>query len=147
LLRELESSPTRDRLKAAVMYGGLADMYRFRYDWERKAIYIDPGISELENLLVAFGRPDNRPEHYLLFSTLYHLDRAALPPTLLVHAEKDSIVPASQSRLIDQVSTRLGIPHELLIYPDIEHYLDTSQRDPAQLDMLFKTIDFLKRYS
>lgn len=145
LLRDLESSPTRDRVKAAIMYGGLVDMYRFRYDWERGALFIDPGISELEDLLVAFGRPDNRPEHYLLFSTLYHLDKGALPSTLLVHAEKDTIVPVNQSQIIDQTMSRLGISHELLVYPNIEHYLDMSQRDPTQLDMLFKTIEFLKR--
>jgi hypothetical protein len=145
LLRDLESSPTRDRVKSAIMYGGLTDMYRFRYDWERGALYIDPGISELEDLLVAFGRPDNRPEHYLLFSTIYHLDQKALPPTLLVHAEKDSIVPVNQSLMIDQKMSQLGIPHELLVYQNIEHYLDMSQRDPTQLDMLFKTMDFLKR--
>jgi dipeptidyl aminopeptidase/acylaminoacyl peptidase len=145
LLRELENSPARDRIKAAVMYGGLVDMFRFRYDWERKALYIDPGISQLEDLLIAFGRPDNRPEHYLMFSTLYHLDQKSLPPTLLVHAEKDSIVPVNQSQLIAEAATRLSIPHELLIYQNIEHYLDMSQRDPAQLDMLYKTIDFLKQ--
>ncbi len=145
LLRGLEGSGGLVPVKAAVMYGGLVDMFRFRLDWEKGALYIDPGISELENLLIAFGRPDNRPEHYLLFSSLYHLGPASLPPTLLVHAEKDTIVPVNQTLTLDAALKGLGIPHETLIYPNIEHYLDTSQRDPAQLDMLNKTIEFLNR--
>src|SRR5690348_17687508 len=40
---------------------------------------------------------------------------------------------SNQSQLIAEAATRMSIPHELLIYQNIEHYLDMSQRDPAQL--------------
>ena len=41
----------------------------------------------------------------------------------------------------------VAIPHELLLYPDLEHYLDVSKRDPEQLDMLEQTIAFLQQWT
>jgi len=126
------------------MYGGLADMYTYRYDWQRGALYIDPGIQALEGMLIALGRPDLRPEIYLLFSPVYHLASGSLPPLLLVHTSKDTIVPINQNTLLVNVLQKVGINHTNVIYTDIEHYLDTSKPDPSQRDMLEKTIQFLK---
>jgi len=147
LLRELENSTTADKaaIKGGIMYGGLADMYRYRYDWDRGGLYIDPGIQDLESLLIAFGRPDLRPEIYMRFSPYYHLEKDSLPPLLLVHTSKDSIVSVVQTNLLAGLMDKLHIQKKLLIYQDIEHYLDTSKRDPAQLDMLNQTIEFLKQ--
>jgi hypothetical protein len=146
LLREIAGTPARANVRAAVQYGGLFDLFAFRQSWEAGKVIIDPGISGLEYLLVAFGTPRNQPELYLRFSPRYGLNSDSLPPTLLVHAGKDIIVPVDQSHLADETFTRLGLPHELLIYPDLEHYLDVSQRDPEQLDMLNRTVAFLKTY-
>lgn len=146
MAREMEGSRVEEQLKAAIKYGGLFDMFRYRLDWEQGKIVIDPGISDLEFLLVAFGRPDTRPEIYLRFSPRYALGPDSLPPTLLVHAGNDIIVPVEQSHITDRELSRLGTPHDFLLYPDIEHYLDTSKRDPAQIDMLNKTLDFLEKH-
>ncbi|NWJ44643.1 MAG: carboxypeptidase regulatory-like domain-containing protein [Chloroflexi bacterium] len=147
LLREIENSAPAEKaaVKGAIKYGGLADLYRYHYDWDRGALYIDPGIQDLESLLIAFGRPDLRPEIYMLFSPVYHLQQGSLPPLLVVHTSKDTIVPVIQTEILAQIMEKLNVQHKLLIYKDIEHYLDTSKRDPAQLDMLNQTIDFLKQ--
>lgn len=146
MLREIETSSPADKaaLKGGIMYGGLADMYTYRYDWQRGALYIDPGIQALEGMLIALGRPDLRPEIYLLFSPVYHLASGSLPPLLLVHTTKDTIVPINQNTLLVNALQKVGIAHTNVIYTDIEHYLDTSKPDPSQLDMLEKTIQFLK---
>jgi dipeptidyl aminopeptidase/acylaminoacyl peptidase len=146
LAERIAASSGAGVVDAAVQYGGLFDLYAFRHSWESGAVLIDPGISELEYLLVAFGRPDTRPEIYLRLSPRYRIAPASLPPTLLVHAERDVIVPAEQSRLAAAGYERAGIPHRLLLYPALEHYLDISKRDPAQLDMLEQTIAFLQRW-
>ena len=126
---------------------GLFDFYTFRRSWESGEIVIDPGISELEYLLIALGRPDTRPELYLRFSPRYDLGPASLPPTLLVHADKDIIVPVAQSKLADTGLSAVGIAHTLLLYPNLEHYLDIGKRDPAQLDMLERTLAFLRTWT
>lgn len=149
LLNEIETSSPADKaaLKGNIAYGGLADLYRYRYDWERGALYIDPGIQDLETMLIALGRPDLRPEIYMLFSPVYHLEPGSLPPTLLVHTSKDTIVPIYQNTLLLEVLEKLKLAHQNVIYTDIEHYLDTSKPDPSQRDMLEKTIQFLKEYT
>ena len=147
LARDFAGSPRAADVRAAIQYGGLFDLYAFRHSWEEGRVIIDPGISELEYLLVAFGRPDTRPELYLRLSPRYGLDASSLPPTLLVHAERDIIVPPDQSRLADTELARASIPRQLLLYPDLEHYLDISKRDPEQLDMLEQTVSFLHRWA
>jgi fermentation-respiration switch protein FrsA (DUF1100 family) len=146
LLREIETSSPADKaaLKGGIAYGGLADLYRYRYDWARGALYIDPGIQDLETMLVALGRPDLRPEIYLLFSPVFHLQPGSLPPMLLVHTTKDTIVPVYQNTLLVNALEKQHLPYKSVIYQDIEHYLDTSKPDPDQRDMLEKTIEFLK---
>jgi hypothetical protein len=135
---------------AMIQYGGLFDFFTFRHSYETGQVTIDPGISEFEYLIAALGRPDTRPEIYLRLSPRYDLGSdplsqvPRLPPTLLVHAEKDIIVPVDQSRLAAEGFSAAGIPHQFLNYPDLEHYLDISKRDPAQLDMLERTIAFLQ---
>ncbi|MDQ5827370.1 MAG: carboxypeptidase regulatory-like domain-containing protein, partial [Chloroflexota bacterium] len=146
MAREMEGSRVEEQVQAAIQYGGLFDMFRYRLDWEQGKIVIDPGISDLEYLLVAFGRPDSRPEVYVRFSPHYALGPDSLPPTLLVHAGNDIVVPVEQSHITDRELARLGTPHEFLLYPNIEHYLDTSKRDPTQIDMLNKTLEFLQEH-
>jgi acetyl esterase/lipase len=147
MARQLEGSPVREQMKATIQYGGLFDFFRYRRDWEEGKIKIDPGISELEYLLIAFGRPDTRPELYLFLSPRYALGPDSLPPTLLVHAGNDNIVPAEQSHITDETLERLGIQHRFLLYPNVEHYLDVTTRDPTQVDMLNKTLEFLDAYA
>ncbi len=147
LARDAIASSGPGRPRAAIQYGGLFDLYAFRRSWEEGRVIIDPGISELEYLLVALGRPDNRPEFYLRLSPRYGLGPGGLPPTLLVHAARDIIVPPDQSRLADAGLAGAAIPRQLLLYPDLEHYLDLSKQAPEQLDMLEQTIAFLQTWA
>ncbi len=49
-------------------------------------------------------------------------DRAStMPPTLIIHGEADSIIPVSEARELDAALTRAGRPHEMHLYPGIEH--------------------------
>ncbi|HET9494115.1 MAG TPA: carboxypeptidase regulatory-like domain-containing protein [Chloroflexia bacterium] len=146
MVRDMAGSAVQQQVKALVQYGGLFDFFQYRKDWEQGKITIDPGISQLEYLLVAFGRPDTRPELYLRLSPRYALGPGNLPPTLLVHAGNDIIVPYNQSQIAAEAFEEWGIPHQYLFYDNSEHYLDTSKRDPVQVDMLNQTIAFLDRY-
>jgi hypothetical protein len=146
MVRDMAGSDVQKQVKALIQYGGLFDFFQFRKDWEQGEIVVDIDISELEYLLVAFGRPDTRPELYLRLSPRFALGPGTLPPTLLVHSGNDIIVPANQSQIADETLNKWGIPREYLFYANSEHYLDTSKRDPTQLDMLNKTLAFLERY-
>ena len=147
LAKTFAAQPFAANVPAAIQYGGLFDFYTFRQSWETGGVIIDPGISELEYLLIALGRPDTRPELYLRLSPRFDLGPDRLPPTLLVHAERDIIVPVEQSKLAAAGLSAAGVAHELLLYPELEHYLDIGKRDPAQLDMLQRTLAFLQTWT
>jgi dipeptidyl aminopeptidase/acylaminoacyl peptidase len=146
MVRDMAGSAVQKQVKALVQYGGLFDFFQYRKDWEQGKIIIDPGISQLEYLLLAFGRPDTRPELYLRLSPRYALGPGTLPPTLLVHAGNDITVPDNQSEIAAAAFEEWDIPYQYLFYADSEHYLDTSKRDPVQVEMLNQTLAFLGQY-
>jgi Carboxypeptidase regulatory-like domain/Prolyl oligopeptidase family len=148
MLRQLEGSEYQKNVKAAIMYGGLINMFNYRNVWEKggKIIIQRDDIAPLEGLLIAFGRPDTRPEMYTRFSPKFAHLPTSLPPMLLVHANQDEIVPVEQSFEAEEHFKKLGIPNQALYYPDLKHYLDLSQPDPSQQDMFNKTLAFLAKY-
>ncbi|HUO05787.1 MAG TPA: dienelactone hydrolase family protein [Candidatus Binataceae bacterium] len=48
-------------------------------------------------------------------------DITALPPTLIIHGEKDSIVPVAKAHELDALMTKYNRPHEMVLYPDANH--------------------------
>ncbi|HVN64131.1 MAG TPA: dienelactone hydrolase family protein [Candidatus Binataceae bacterium] len=76
---------------------------------------------------------------------------ATMPPVLIIHGEKDSIVPVTQARTLDAVLTKYNRPHEMHLYPDANHAFNFpgvpfwySAAD-AQ-DAWMHTLSFLNRY-
>lgn len=63
-----------------------------------------------------------------------------LPPTLILHGERDRVVPVGQARRLAATAARLGLRHELKIYPDSGHGF--SQADQA--DALERAAAFLR---
>jgi carboxymethylenebutenolidase len=65
-----------------------------------------------------------------------------LPPTLVLHGARDSIVPVSNAYAIEELLKRLGVPHEVHVYPDQAHgFAGAAQFDAAQ-----RTATFFGRY-
>ncbi|MGH7813829.1 MAG: dienelactone hydrolase family protein [Candidatus Binataceae bacterium] len=51
---------------------------------------------------------------------------ATMPPTLIIHGEKDILVPVSQAHSLDAILTKYRRPHEMHIYPDANHAFNFS---------------------
>lgn len=65
-----------------------------------------------------------------------------LPPTLVLHGARDLIVPVANAYAIEALLKRLGVPHELHVYPDQAHgFAGAAQFDAAQ-----RTATFFGRY-
>ena len=61
-----------------------------------------------------------------------------LPPTLVLHGARDSIVPVSNAYAIEALLKRLGVPHEVHVYPDQAHgFAGAAQFDAAQRTAAF----------
>ena len=65
-----------------------------------------------------------------------------LPPTLVLHGAVDSVVPVSNAYAIQAMLERLGVEHEVHVYPDQGH----SFRGVAQLDAANRTAGFLRKH-
>jgi carboxymethylenebutenolidase len=73
------------------------------------------------------------------------IDRAAIrrmPPTLILHGERDALVPVSRARELARLLKRVGATHEIKIYSGQGHVL----RGPAWTDSLARSIEFFRRH-
>jgi dipeptidyl aminopeptidase/acylaminoacyl peptidase len=63
-------------------------------------------------------------------------------PVLLFHGTLDSNVLVEQSRRMDGRLKSAGVPHELVIFDDLDHYLEDSA---ARTEMLRRSDAFLRK--
>ena len=62
---------------------------------------------------VGVGRPKLMMQDFPLAATM--------PPTLILHGDKDAIVPVSQAHELDELLTQNNRPHEIKIYEGANH--------------------------
>ena len=67
---------------------------------------------------------------------------AAFPPTLILHGETDTIVPASFAHDLESRLVELGVTHERFIVPGEGHWFGGA----AQMQLLLKVSSFLGRH-
>lgn len=65
-----------------------------------------------------------------------------IAPTLELHGAHDPIVPVVRARTLSATLDRMGVPHELKIYPNQGHFL----RGKAQQDALERSVAFFGTY-
>ncbi len=72
------------------------------------------------------------------------LERATpnFPPTLILHGDHDTVVPAHHAHDLDALLTRLKVPHEIHLLPGEGHFFSA----PAQLQLLSTIAPFLIRH-
>ncbi len=73
-----------------------------------------------ESILLG-GRPGDHPERARAASPLTYID-AKDPPVLIIHGEKDDMVPPGQSRLLLSQLQQHGVKSELMVVPGAPHY-------------------------
>jgi dipeptidyl aminopeptidase/acylaminoacyl peptidase len=67
---------------------------------------------------------------------------SAFPPTLILHGERDTVVPVHHARDLDALLTRLDVPHQTHILPNEGHFFSAS----AQLELLASISPFLAQH-
>ena len=61
-------------------------------------------------------------------------------PVMLFHGDRDINVDIAQSRLMYGELQKAGVPHKMVVYAGLDHYLDSSE---ARADMLQRSAAFL----
>jgi dienelactone hydrolase len=90
-------------------------------------------------------------EYYGALAAPFHSGVKNLPPTLIIHGEKDKLVPVARADALDQMLTRAGRPHEVHIFPDAQHGFNFPgmrrwyNRSDAH-DAWNRTLEFLGKY-
>jgi dipeptidyl aminopeptidase/acylaminoacyl peptidase len=61
-------------------------------------------------------------------------------PTLILHGERDQVIPVNQAKMLGDRLRSAGVYHQLVIYPDHGHFLPrTNVRE--------RSMDFMKRFA
>jgi dipeptidyl aminopeptidase/acylaminoacyl peptidase len=101
-----------EELKGALLHSGA-------YDLER--LYRETTSPWLRQLLNPDGEA-NPALHNLL-------PRVASwrAPTLILHGQKDSLIPVSQARMLSEQLEKLGKPHRLVVFPERGHLFSMAE--------------------
>ena len=97
-------------------------------------------LSSPEAILIG-ATPIIRPDLAKTASPVTYVDKND-PPFLIIHGEKDDLVPNRQSKLLSAWLSVTGVENELIIVPDAPHFGDMFDVDAIKT----KVIDFLKKH-
>jgi acetyl esterase/lipase len=89
------------------------------------AAHRDADATDTADRLEAYlgGPPAEQAGRYRRNSPVTYV-RPGLPPTLLLHGERDSVVPAAQSTDLAGRLTAAGVPNSVVLLPATEHSFD-----------------------
>ena len=110
---------TDTRVAAVVSLYGPTDLVWGYHNPARPDIIDGPGT--LRRFLG--GDPQARPEAYALASPVNHVG-PGVPPTLLLHGGRDTLVGARHAGLLAQRLRAEGVPHEAVVLPYAQHGFD-----------------------
>jgi acetyl esterase/lipase len=121
----------RFSIKAVVDFYGPSDLASLTRSDEEKSP---------EGILIG-AAPLSRPDLARVASPVAYVDKND-PPFLIIHGEKDDLVPNQQSRLLSAWLTVSGVPNEVIIVKDAPHFGAMFDTEAIRN----KVIAFLTRY-
>ena len=89
--------------------------------------------------------PNTEPSAFDSFCPIRNITKE-YPPTMLLHGDKDTDVPYSQSLMMANELAHVGVKHELITIHDGEHGFDKDFKDPVVTDAFSRVVTFLKKY-
>lgn len=109
-------------------------------------------VDDSKSLLARFGikqtlkgSPTREKDIYSFYSPITYLGENMIP-VLLAHGEEDRTVPFSSSVKFCKKLLDYKIPYEFLIHKTADHSFDTTLKDYTTINILEKTIRFMKKY-
>ncbi len=135
-----QALPHLPRVKGVIAVGGISDGFLGVRSLYSETLEIPPPY---DAAVAALGRPDRHPEAFLQYSPAFFARH--MPPTLVVHTTADRVIPHNQSLRFAQALAQAGIPHELFLYEDTSHYLNTWDPTPQVAEAFWRMIAFLRR--
>ena len=83
-------------------------------------------------------------EYLLKVSPTYYAMQGHAVPTVICHGEKDTVVPVGDAYYLDQILTELRTAHDLVIFPNSNHGLESDPDQWEYASKLFK--EYMEKY-
>ena len=129
-----EYSEQSSRVQAVVTLAGPSDFTRGDYDSATMAIYY------------AFDEMPGSPSEKLVAASPVTYISPEDPPFLIIHGDKDSIVPVEQAYVLGEQLKNAGVPSELVIVRNGSHSIDGENISPTEEEISNLIIAFLEKY-
>ena len=129
-----EYTEQSSRVQAVVTLAGPSDFTRGDYDSVTMAIYY------------AFDEMPGSPSEKLVAASPVTYISPDDPPFLIIHGDKDSIVPVVQSQVLDEQLKKAGVHSELVIVRNGTHSIDGENISPTEEEISNLIIVFLEKY-
>jgi acetyl esterase/lipase len=127
----MPNASKRFKFKAVVDFYGPSDLISLNSSGDPKAP---------EGILLG-AAPIDRPDLAKIASPVAYVDQND-PPFLIIHGEKDDLVPNKQSKLLGGWLNAVGVPNEVIIVPGAPHFGEMFDAAPVRK----KVLDFLKKH-
>jgi acetyl esterase/lipase len=114
-----EYADQSSRVQAVVTMAGPSDFTREVYDSITMAIYY------------AFDEMPGSPSEKLVAASPVTYITPDDPPFLIIHGDKDSVVPVEQSQVLDEQLKKTGVPSKLVIVKNGTHSIDSENISPT----------------
>jgi dipeptidyl aminopeptidase/acylaminoacyl peptidase len=132
-------------VQAVVALAGAGDLTAFATgtDGDRTAV-----SSFIGTYLAFFRTPESQRQELSLYAAASPSSYVSPddPPFLLVHGDKDTVVPFSQSELFHQKLADGGVTVELIRIPSGDHFLASSEFDVAVPDYMSAMVEWFDRF-
>jgi dipeptidyl aminopeptidase/acylaminoacyl peptidase len=132
--------PDMPEVRAIITVGGISDAFLGVQALYDETLEIPPPY---DAAVAALGRPDRDPALFMQYSPAFFARH--MPPTLVVHTPVDRVIPYNQSVRFAQALAEAGVPHELILYQDTTHYLNTVNPSEEAIAVFWRMIDFLRQ--
>ena len=117
-------------------FSGAADFYAGNLDW--------PSELGLGYALAALGTANAKPANFMHFSPVYTAE--AMPPTLLLHTQADTMVPIQQSQEYAAALRAANVPVRTYYFADESHYIQVGENTSLTTRRVFlQVLAFLQR--
>ena len=129
-----EYADQSSRVQAVVTLAGPSDFTRGVYDSITMAIYY------------AFDEMPGSPSEKLAAASPVTYITPGDPPFLIIHGDKDGIVPVEQAQVLDEQLRKAGVPSQLVIVKNGTHNIDGENMSPTAEEIANLITSFLEEH-
>lgn len=130
-------------LTAAKMYNLVKNVVAYYAPCDLLDVWESPSLFARIALVATLKRlPTRSKEVYAKYSPI-NVAHTSMPPVLLVHGKKDSIVPYESSVKMFRKLKKLGCQVKLLTHPQADHGFEFVLRDEKTKQIIKQTVEFL----